>query len=244
MDDSLLGLQLIPSPSPLPCHTSLSRNFFSCLLLDLHFVESYSLIMGFLSGSVVKILPATQETWVQLLGQQDPLEEGMAAHSSILAGKNPVDRGGWRASHGAAKSQTWLKRPSRCSIHSLLLLIPSFSDAIAFVSPGSISISFHHLNWPSLASSDGLWLQSKQAWCLWVAHTQELRHLKCIMAKGSENSWLPVTAGSGRVTHIESSVLRQTSSWDHHSICLEESLSSQGKWNDDGELMHVSRELS
>ena len=55
---------------------------------------------------MVKILPATQETWVQLLGQQDPLEEGMAAHSSILAGKNPVDRGGWRASHGVAKSQT------------------------------------------------------------------------------------------------------------------------------------------
>ena len=62
--------------------------------------------MGFLSGSVVKILPATQETWVQLLGQQDPLEEGMAVHSSILAVKTPVDRGGWRASHGVAKSQT------------------------------------------------------------------------------------------------------------------------------------------
>ena len=53
--------------------------------------------MGFLSGSVVKILPAIRETRVQLLGQQDPLEEGMAAHSSVLAGKNPMDRGAWQA---------------------------------------------------------------------------------------------------------------------------------------------------
>ena len=37
---------------------------------------------------MVKNLPATQEpqeTWVQSLGQEDPLEEGMATHSSILA---------------------------------------------------------------------------------------------------------------------------------------------------------------
>ena len=37
---------------------------------------------------VVKKLPAKcrrQETWVQTLGQEDPLEEGMATHSSVLA---------------------------------------------------------------------------------------------------------------------------------------------------------------
>ena len=33
----------------------------------------------------VKNLPAMQETWVQSLGQEDPLEKGMATHSSILA---------------------------------------------------------------------------------------------------------------------------------------------------------------
>ena len=33
----------------------------------------------------VKNLPAMQETWVQSLGREDPLEEGMATHSSILA---------------------------------------------------------------------------------------------------------------------------------------------------------------
>ena len=37
----------------------------------------------------VKNLPAMQETWVQSLGQEDPLEKGMATHSSILAWRIP-----------------------------------------------------------------------------------------------------------------------------------------------------------
>ena len=36
---------------------------------------------------MVKNLPAMQETWVQSLGKEDPLEKGMATHSSILAWK-------------------------------------------------------------------------------------------------------------------------------------------------------------
>ena len=40
---------------------------------------------GFLGDFAVKNLPAKQETWVQSLGWEDPLEEGMATHSSILA---------------------------------------------------------------------------------------------------------------------------------------------------------------
>ena len=35
-------------------------------------------------AQTVKNLPAIQETWVQSLGQEDPLEKGMATHSSIL----------------------------------------------------------------------------------------------------------------------------------------------------------------
>ena len=45
---------------------------------------------GFPGGSAVKKLPATQEMrrmWVRSLGQEDPLEDGMATDSSILAGK-------------------------------------------------------------------------------------------------------------------------------------------------------------
>ena len=44
---------------------------------------------GLLSGSVVKNLPAVQETQVQSLGQEDLLEEGTATHSSVLAWRIP-----------------------------------------------------------------------------------------------------------------------------------------------------------
>ena len=47
-----------------------------------------------------------QDIWVQCLGWDDPLEEGMATHSSILAGRIPMDRGAWRATvHEVAKSR-------------------------------------------------------------------------------------------------------------------------------------------
>ena len=39
---------------------------------------------------MVKNLPAVQETWVQFLGREDPLEKEMANHSSILAWKIPL----------------------------------------------------------------------------------------------------------------------------------------------------------
>ena len=58
---------------------------------------------------MVKNLSAMQETWVQSLGQEDPLEEGMATHSSILAWRIPMDRGAWQAAVlGVVKSQTQL----------------------------------------------------------------------------------------------------------------------------------------
>ena len=45
--------------------------------------------MASLVAQMVKRLPAMQETWVQLLGQEDPLEKEMAIHSSTLAWKIP-----------------------------------------------------------------------------------------------------------------------------------------------------------
>ena len=41
-------------------------------------------------AQTVKNLPAMQETQVQSLGREDPLEEGMATHSSILAWRIPT----------------------------------------------------------------------------------------------------------------------------------------------------------
>ena len=50
-----------------------------------------------LVAQTVKKLSAIRGTWVQSLGWDDPLEEGMATHSSILAWKIPMDRGAWWA---------------------------------------------------------------------------------------------------------------------------------------------------
>ena len=48
-----------------------------------------------------------QENWVRSLGWEDPLEEGIATHSSVLAGRIPMDRGAWWATvHGVTKGQT------------------------------------------------------------------------------------------------------------------------------------------
>ena len=58
---------------------------------------------------LVKNPPEVQETWVQSLGREDPLEEGMATHSSILAWRIPMDRGAWWTTVcGVTKSQTQL----------------------------------------------------------------------------------------------------------------------------------------
>ena len=54
------------------------------------------------------------ETWIQLLGWENALEEGMATHSSILAWRIPMDRGAWRATVlGVTKSQTGLSNQAQ-----------------------------------------------------------------------------------------------------------------------------------
>ena len=60
-----------------------------------------------LAAQTVENPPPMWETWVRSLDWEDPLEEGMATHSIILAWGIPMDRGAWWATvHGVAKSQT------------------------------------------------------------------------------------------------------------------------------------------
>ena len=54
-----------------------------------------------LVAQLVKNPPAMRETWVQLLGWEDPLEKGKATHSSILAWRIP-----WTPVHGVTERQT------------------------------------------------------------------------------------------------------------------------------------------
>ena len=50
-------------------------------------------------AQTAKNLPAMQETWVRSLGQDDPLEKGMATHSSVLAWRIP-----WTEEPGSPQS--------------------------------------------------------------------------------------------------------------------------------------------
>ena len=62
-----------------------------------------------LVAQLVKNLPAMHETWVRSLNWEDPLEEGMATHSSILALRIPMNIGAWWAAVlEVRKSQTRL----------------------------------------------------------------------------------------------------------------------------------------
>ena len=78
---------------------------------------------------MVKNLAAMWETWVRSLGWEDPLEEGMATHFSILAWGIPMDRGAWWATvPEVAKSWTRLAtKHTRAEGRQFLLVHGSFS---------------------------------------------------------------------------------------------------------------------
>ena len=70
---------------------------------------------------MVKNPTAMWETWVQSLGWEDPLEEGMTAHPSSFAWRIPIDRGALQATvHGVTKSRT-VQRSTANIISSLFL---------------------------------------------------------------------------------------------------------------------------
>ena len=82
-------------------------------------------------AQMVKNLPAMQETWVQSLVQEDPLEKEMATQSSILAWRIPWTEEPERAIvHGIAKSRTRLN--DFTSLHYLLqsLVFTFLFDAV------------------------------------------------------------------------------------------------------------------
>ena len=89
----VVGYQLL-------CHL---RNFFSIIFKNTSsdsFNQDRDLVQSEdLEAQMVKNPPATRETWVRSLGQEDPLEKGMATHSSILAWRIP-----WTEESGGLQS--------------------------------------------------------------------------------------------------------------------------------------------
>ena len=73
-----------------------------------HVVYSWASLVA---QTVKKKSTAMLEPWIRSLGGDDPMEEGMATHSSILAWRIFMDRGAWRATlHGVTKHQTQLSK--------------------------------------------------------------------------------------------------------------------------------------
>ena len=67
-------------------------------------IDSFRKNLGAMVAQTVKNLPAILETQVRSLGQEDPLEKGMATHSSILTGRIPwTEEGGSYSSCGRKK---------------------------------------------------------------------------------------------------------------------------------------------
>ena len=65
-----------------------------------------TVLLGLSSGSAVKNLPAVQETWARSLGQEIPLKEDMATHSSSLAWRI-LWAGTWWASTIRGVTKSW-----------------------------------------------------------------------------------------------------------------------------------------
>ena len=63
-----------------------------CYLYDFKNLTIYSYKWAFLMAQMVKNLPAMQETQVQSLGREDPLEKVMATHSNYSCLENSMDR--------------------------------------------------------------------------------------------------------------------------------------------------------
>ena len=91
-----------------------------------------------LVAQMVKNLPEMQETWVQSLGWEDPLEESMATQSSMLAWRIPMDRGAWWATvHGCTELHTTKRSTGRREDKALVTqLCLTLCDPMDCSSPG------------------------------------------------------------------------------------------------------------
>ena len=77
--------ELESSPSPRSFHCDVELDLWPPKSTGLIYILALSWIGAPLVAQMVKNLPAMQETWVQSLGQENPLEKGMVTHSSMFA---------------------------------------------------------------------------------------------------------------------------------------------------------------
>ena len=96
----------------------------------IHLKEKITRIQSLYNAQLVKNPPSMWETWVQSLGWEDPLEQGKATHSSIVAWKI-----WWTIVHGIAKSQTQLSDFHFHFFYILLFATPWTIHSMEFFRP-------------------------------------------------------------------------------------------------------------
>ena len=101
-------------------------------------------LLGFCDSSVVKNLPAKQQTWVQSLGWEVPLEEEMATHSSILAWEIP-----WT-------EETRATAESSMSFVDLLTLVKTPYKSVYKQNLRSVQCTYHSKQMPDCLLTDDL----------------------------------------------------------------------------------------
>ena len=100
----LHGMKNLPGLGTEPVSPALAGKFLSTIpLAKTCFLIYIFSLWASLVAQKVKNPPTMQETWVRSLGQEDPLEKGMATHSSILAGKSHRQECGRRQSTGSQR---------------------------------------------------------------------------------------------------------------------------------------------
>ena len=113
----------------------------------------WGLSTSLVAQMVKKNLPAMQETWVQSVGWKDPLEKGVATHSSILAWRIPwTEEPGGLQVHGVVNSWTWLSDSD-----TFLLLKRNFRD------PDMWLVKIFLLRW-------------RVSYCVWALLQPKKRH--------------------------------------------------------------------
>ena len=91
----------------------------------------------------LKNLPAIQEMQVQFLSWEDPLEKGIATHSSILAWEIPrTEKPGGLLSTGSQKSQTWLMQGAEYSFTHKKSLTNLYSPSPHGLQPSGADTTF------------------------------------------------------------------------------------------------------
>ena len=93
-----LTICMVVTPFYIPISHAQEFQFLHVIIIII--LKSLLNLLCFQGGSVVKNLPAIQKIQVRSLGQENPLEEGMVPHSSILAWKIP-----WREEPGGLQSK-------------------------------------------------------------------------------------------------------------------------------------------